>query len=664
MSQLERKWIQDGAINASKIDASSADQTYVMHGLNITADATIGGGFQVIGNAVAANLGAYGNAQIGNDMTVGGHTVLNNALQVAGDSTVSGNSSVIGNSRVGGDMTVIGHISVGVAPIFPSLNVTPGTSNFVDATFSSGIKVGGDGTVSGGLQVVNSLTAPKINGDSTVSGGFKVTKTLTGVDSSMTGNSYLGGNLGIGVIPNVSRIQVATAGGSGIDVDGDLNSYGFGQFLMRGATNSNKQLWMGLNTTDNVGYIKAFFQGTGVLPLSLNPTGGNVGINTIVTPATLTVNGTLNASGDSTIGGGLQVTNSLTAPKINGDSTISGGFSISGRTTTTSLVAPSIVGDSTVSGGLKITNSLTVPQINGDSTFSGTLGLAASGTTTASGFIRGEFLITRLAGAYNNTLVCESNGSDAYFRATGGTLGSPTSARTYVTADNGLIWIEAKHSSVTIKSNADGVNNNNITLDASGVGSNVSINSDGSTIISAGTNLSMLSNSAMSLTGGSPVSLQSNTGDVNLTAYNYVNITAPLGLILNGNLTVTTDASFGGNVFTTALTAFPSSITGFSSFTANSVYYKQIGKTIHIWYDISGPSNSTFFNFTLPQTASINAYGTAFYIVDTTSSDIPGFCFIQTGQSKCLVGVSPSSFPSWANTGAKGARGYICYEMA
>ncbi len=52
------------------------------------------------------------------------------------------------------------------------------------------------------------------------------------------------------------------------------------QIVVRGLTNTNKQLIFGYQTTGNYGYIQAIIQGSGYSPLHINPGGGNVGIGT------------------------------------------------------------------------------------------------------------------------------------------------------------------------------------------------------------------------------------------------------------------------------------------------------------------------------------------------------------------------------------------------
>lgn len=53
------------------------------------------------------------------------------------------------------------------------------------------------------------------------------------------------------------------------------------QITIAGTTDGNKKLTVGYNTTSNYGAIQAIHEGTAYSPLSLQPTGGNVGIGTV-----------------------------------------------------------------------------------------------------------------------------------------------------------------------------------------------------------------------------------------------------------------------------------------------------------------------------------------------------------------------------------------------
>ncbi|HEY3104807.1 MAG TPA: tail fiber domain-containing protein [Pyrinomonadaceae bacterium] len=69
---------------------------------------------------------------------------------------------------------------------------------------------------------------------------------------------------------------------------------------LRGATNANRHLLLGYETTANYGYISAGETGVGFKILALNPNGGNVGIGTNAPTQLLSVNGTAGKPGGGT----------------------------------------------------------------------------------------------------------------------------------------------------------------------------------------------------------------------------------------------------------------------------------------------------------------------------------------------------------------------------
>jgi len=92
------------------------------------------------------------------------------------------------------------------------------------------------------------------------------------------------GNIGIGCVPSF-KLQVQAD---------DAGSYdqASGQIIISGATNSNKRLNIGYNTTNNIGFIQAGINGTGYSTLLLNPNGGDVSIGTTGGGRKLSVVGT------------------------------------------------------------------------------------------------------------------------------------------------------------------------------------------------------------------------------------------------------------------------------------------------------------------------------------------------------------------------------------
>jgi hypothetical protein len=101
-----------------------------------------------------------------------------------------------------------------------------------------------------------------------------------------------------------------------LNVQSDANEvpagWGSGPIMMSGATNSNKRLVIGFDTTLNEGYIQPYINGTGYNNLLLDPAGGNVGIGTASPQNTLHVNGGITTTGS----GGVPGTNGMPAFSI------------------------------------------------------------------------------------------------------------------------------------------------------------------------------------------------------------------------------------------------------------------------------------------------------------------------------------------------------------
>lgn len=80
------------------------------------------------------------------------------------------------------------------------------------------------------------------------------------------------GNVGIGTSSPSSKLTV-----SANDV---FNQDSSGQIIITGASDQNKTLSFGFDTTSNYGYIQSIWRGNSLKPLVLQPWGGNVGIGT------------------------------------------------------------------------------------------------------------------------------------------------------------------------------------------------------------------------------------------------------------------------------------------------------------------------------------------------------------------------------------------------
>lgn len=103
-----------------------------------------------------------------------------------------------------------------------------------------------------------------------------------------------------------------------------------------------------------------------------------------------------------------------------------------------------------------------------------------------------------------------------------------------------------------------------------------------------------------------------------------------------------------------AWTAFTPSWVGFSGTpTVTVARYKQIGKTVHVWVDVTGTSNSTSTSFTLPvaANATTSVHSVAFrYRNNGTISSTPGM-LVASGSTATLY--RDFTATTWTSSGTK-----------
>lgn len=105
-----------------------------------------------------------------------------------------------------------------------------------------------------------------------------------------------------------------------------------------------------------------------------------------------------------------------------------------------------------------------------------------------------------------------------------------------------------------------------------------------------------------------------------------------------------------------------STVVGWSSFTTKYIYYKKVGTSVYVMYDLVGTSNSTSTTFTLPY-AAVSLPGTVLwggYIQDNGGSDAitPG---VLTGGTSTATIYKTAAFGAFTATGAKSAIGQFWY---
>lgn len=117
-----------------------------------------------------------------------------------------------------------------------------------------------------------------------------------------------------------------------------------------------------------------------------------------------------------------------------------------------------------------------------------------------------------------------------------------------------------------------------------------------------------------------------------------------------------------------AWTQYTATNTGLASTSVNVTRYYRIGKTIILWFDIAGTSNSTSWSFTLPVNA--KAVTSAFVgTVPWTVSDngvsqtTPGRVYIDVNNTPSVATVEKTQTGTgWTASGTKAIRGILIYE--
>lgn len=97
------------------------------------------------------------------------------------------------------------------------------------------------------------------------------------------------GNIGIGITGPTGKLHVAQDNGI---------------IKLCGSSNNNKEIQIGIDTTNNYGYIASIWQGISWRPLILNAGGSNVGIGTTTPIYALDVNGNIRTSSTVYLGSG------------------------------------------------------------------------------------------------------------------------------------------------------------------------------------------------------------------------------------------------------------------------------------------------------------------------------------------------------------------------
>ena len=183
--------------------------------------------------------------------------------------------------------------------------------------------------------------------------------------ASALGNSLIydsGTNIGIGITTPSNKLVV-----SANDIFNQDNS---GQITIVGASDTNKTLLIGFDTTSNYGYLQAIWKGNSTKPLVLQPFSGNVLLGTTTDSGyKLDVNGTARVSGNITLFNGASASGKFSlsgtqsgARSYSIENVISGisnsGLQIFDETAGSKLLYFDSTGAATFSGAIAINNSV------------------------------------------------------------------------------------------------------------------------------------------------------------------------------------------------------------------------------------------------------------------------------------------------------------------
>jgi len=123
-----------------------------------------------------------------------------------------------------------------------------------------------------------------------------------------------------------------------------------------------------------------------------------------------------------------------------------------------------------------------------------------------------------------------------------------------------------------------------------------------------------------------------------------------------------------GDIYNVAWTDYggDSTITGFSTVTIKTIFYKKIGNFVFVYYDIFGTSNATTFTFTLPYTnVSPNGRTNYFpcYILDNgAEQSTPGRISLPASSATVTVHINWNTTGGFTASGGKEAAGQFWYE--
>lgn len=416
-------------VNTTSI--TTADQTIILSNGSTTDSMANGAGIVVQGATQHSIL--FDNTNSAFTTTENFNLVTGKQYEIGGVAVLTG--TTLGSSITSSSLTTLGDLT--------SLTVT-GTSNLEGAvTAGSTLAVTGDTTLSGALGVTGATTLAGLTagtsalGATTVTGGLTTdTFTATGASTlaatsvtgglstdtlSTTGNVTVGGTLGVTGATTLAALTATSAQVTGLAGSGTrtLAVDASGNLVASGASGS----FSGTDATVGDVYISGDTITTiANSPLVLTSEGGAVSVGTSGTSATLTVYGATTLAGltagtsslgETTVAGGL-TTDTLDAT---GNSTVGGTLGVTGA--------------ATLSGGATVTGGLTTDTLT--ATGASTLAAVTATSITDSGLTAGQVVFAGTAGLLSDSSALTFNSTTGVLTATGFATAGVTVNATTVT---------------------------------------------------------------------------------------------------------------------------------------------------------------------------------------------------------------------------------------
>lgn len=126
------------------------------------------------------------------------------------------------------------------------------------------------------------------------------------------------------------------------------------------------------------------------------------------------------------------------------------------------------------------------------------------------------------------------------------------------------------------------------------------------------------------------------------------------------------EVTSGGDVQTDGWTSYgaTSTVTGWSSTTTKSIYYKRLGKTVFVYFAISGTSNATSVSFTLPFNNNSNIALHGIYRAQDNGAAFAAAYLTMAAGSGTVTLYKDAAGSVWTASGTKVVYGHFVYQTS